>query len=392
MTTEAPGHLFGCSSAAILTALVAGAVTPLSAAGVQHVIPRNGIPNVLARMKAGEATTIAYLGGSITAGADAWPTVVTDALKEEFPGTPVEMVNIAIGATGSTLAAFRMDREVLPKNPDLIVMEFAVNDWHSVKDCIDSYEGIIRKVWNVRPSCDFLFVHTINKEWIDDLRNQRDVVTVRRHEAVAGYYGIPSINIGRKFVSSIENGELKWEDVMGDTVHPHQEGHKVYAQIVKKGLAALTGIGEPFDHELGEPLYSGDWASATMVPPAEAEAVGDWADQPVPWGPHFFDGVRASDTAGSSLRFRFTGPVIGVFIANGPGAGDTRWRVDEGNWTEIPAFVPEWWKDLHPFWWILKSKLDTQTQHVLEIEILGDPNTGEAGSLKLGALLCAPTE
>ena len=392
MATSTSWHVLQCSSAAILTTLVTGIASSVRAADVQYVTPRSGIPNVMARLRAGEPTTIAYLGGSITAGADAWPTLVTQALKQEFPDTPIEMVNIAIGATGSTLAAFRMDREVLPKNPDLIFLEFAVNDWHSVPDCIDSYEGILRKVWTARPRCDIVFVHTTNQEWIDDLRNQRDVVTVRHHEAVAGYYGIPSINIGRKFIASIDAGERTWDDVMGDTVHPHLKGHEVYAQIVNAGLAALAGIGVPFDHDLGKPLYSGAWSTATMVPPAAAETTGQWADQPVPWEAHFFDGVRISDTAGSTLRFKFTGPVIGIFIGNGPGAGDIRWRVDGGDWTDIPAFVPDWWKDLHPFWWILRSKLDVQAEHVLEIEIMGDPDTGKAGFLKLGAFLCVPTE
>jgi len=356
-----------------------------------YVITRGGIPNASARMKAGEPTTIAYLGGSITAGANAWPKYVTDAFKARYPDTPIEMVNIAIGATGSTLAVFRMDREVMPKNPDLIFMEFAVNDWHSIKDCIDSYEGVIRKVWKVRPSCDFVFVHTTNQEWLDDLTNGRDVVTVRHHEAVAGFYGIPSINIGRKFAARLAAGELEWSDVMGDNVHPHLEGHKVYAQIVNDGLAGMADVGHAvFEHELGEPLYSGAWASATMIPPGKAETTGEWQTEPVPWLHHIFDGVAIGQTPESKLTFDFTGPVIGMFFANGPGAGDIRWRVDKGQWHDIPSFVPEWWKDMHPFWWLLQSGMEPGDTHTLEIELVADPETGETGFLKLGAFLCAP--
>jgi len=361
------------------------------ATDVGYVIPRSGIPNAIARMKAGKPTTVAYLGGSITAGAGAWPTHVTHWFKARYPDTPIEMINIAIGATGSTLHVFRMDREVIPHEPDLIFLEFAVNDWYSVKDCINSYEGIIRKVWKVRPNCDFVFVHTISQDWLDDLNNDRNVITVRHHEAVAGYYDIPTINIGREFAARLEASEVQWEDVMGDNVHPHLEGHKVYARIVTDGLARICAIGEPFEHVPGEPLSAGHWASATMIPPGEAEATGDWESEPVPWGEHFFDGVRMSETAGSKLRLEFTGPVIGIFFANGPGAGDIRWRVDDGSWNKIPAFVPDFWKSLGPFWWILQSGMDPESGHTLELELLADSETGETGFLKLGAFLCAPT-
>ena len=105
--------------------------------GLLPIQERNGLINAFARMKAGKPTTIAYFGGSITEGAGAsdanktcWRAQTTAWFRRQYPKTAITEINAAIGVTGSTLGAFRLQRDVLDKKPDLVFVEF---DGYSVE-------------------------------------------------------------------------------------------------------------------------------------------------------------------------------------------------------------------------------------------------------------------
>ena len=99
------------------------------------------IAKVLQKLQNGEEVTVAFLGGSITQG--------TGADNENcYPNATVNYVNAGIGATGSYIGVHRCDTQVLSKNPDLVFIDFSVND-ESQNNNINklTYEGLIRKIW-----------------------------------------------------------------------------------------------------------------------------------------------------------------------------------------------------------------------------------------------------
>ena len=108
----------------------------------------------LQKAKSGEPIRICYLGGSITCGAataprkgrnrdgkafdyssfdvnrDSWRALTYQWLKDAYETREgqFEQINAAIGATHSELAAFRLNHHVLAHQPDMLFIEFAVND------------------------------------------------------------------------------------------------------------------------------------------------------------------------------------------------------------------------------------------------------------------------
>lgn len=79
-------------------------------------------------MRAERGALLRYvaIGGSITeAGGPGW---VGDRLREQFPDSLVSVVNSGMSGTGSSLGVFRVERDVLAHQPDLMVIEFCVND------------------------------------------------------------------------------------------------------------------------------------------------------------------------------------------------------------------------------------------------------------------------
>lgn len=148
------------------------------------------LQHVFAKAKRGEPVTVAVIGGSITAGAKASKTqyrygdLVADWWRNTFPQTKITSVNAGIGATGSNYGALRAKRDLLSRNPDCVVVEFAVNDSNNQR-AAESLEGLVRQILNQpnHPAVILLFMMHKNgsnaQEW---------------HSKVGRHYDLPMIS------------------------------------------------------------------------------------------------------------------------------------------------------------------------------------------------------
>ncbi|MBP1542971.1 MAG: hypothetical protein J6A16_02645, partial [Oscillospiraceae bacterium] len=108
--------------------------------------------NVLDRASKGEEITAAYIGGSITEGYhdnltlkedEKWAKMSTTYIQEQFPGATVNYVNAGISGTPSVLGNVRLERDVLAYDPDIVFVEFAVNDGGEAI-YKNAYESLVR--------------------------------------------------------------------------------------------------------------------------------------------------------------------------------------------------------------------------------------------------------
>jgi hypothetical protein len=83
-----------------------------------------------------KAYNVAYYGGSITQGTGAtdeeknsWRALTTAWLKSTYPDANITEIEAAKGGTGTYFGKMRADFELLNYNPDLVFIEFAVNDY-----------------------------------------------------------------------------------------------------------------------------------------------------------------------------------------------------------------------------------------------------------------------
>src|ERR1700722_14407690 len=106
-------------------------ITSLSVfAGESQIVecmPRGGLPNFFAKLERGDSVRICYLGGSITA-QEGWRPLTLKWFQQQYPGDSISQINAAIGGTGSDLGVLRLRHDALDKKPDLLFVEFAVND------------------------------------------------------------------------------------------------------------------------------------------------------------------------------------------------------------------------------------------------------------------------
>ncbi|MCC5847648.1 MAG: SGNH/GDSL hydrolase family protein [Verrucomicrobia bacterium] len=231
-------------------------------------VSRSGLPNAAAKLERGEELTVVFIGGSITrGGGEAGYVASTEAwLRENWPNAEIRVVNAGISGTGSDFGAKRYDRDVLIHQPDLLLIEFAVNDGQS--DSRSHMERMVHKTWLQNPETDLAFFYTLSRGHLDSYRNGELPRAAGFHEQVAIHYGIPTIGLAHAVAAKLEAGEIEWSAFANDAVHPHAGGYGFFNETFREVLPQLFRSGEPGPHTLKEPITEG-----LVVYPAPIEVV-----------------------------------------------------------------------------------------------------------------------
>jgi len=85
------------------------------------------------RLASGEPITIVAFGSSSTAGAGAsspaatYPSRLEADLKTRFPGRTIKVLNRGVGGEDASEMLARMDRDVAPERPDLVLWQVGTN-------------------------------------------------------------------------------------------------------------------------------------------------------------------------------------------------------------------------------------------------------------------------
>ncbi len=298
---------------------------------------RKGLPHFFEKLRGGDSVVIAYLGGSITAAAGY--RVQTEAkIKELYP-------KAAVGGTGSPLGVFRVDNEVLKYNPDLVFVEFAVNDASTDSLAVlRSMEGIVRKIKLHNLKTDVCFLYTINEPMLKAFKQKRLASSVSYMEQVASHYGIPSINLGFDVYHLLLQNKLvfkadKETDSLGrimftkDRTHPTIEGHKIYTQTIMSSLDRLKLVKqEPNTYHLPNPLIKDNYKNAMAYPPMKFKITAGWkGSNSQPFLDRFssdLPGLIYTDNPNDSLVIRFKGNFFGIEDILGPTSSSVNIIVD----------------------------------------------------------------
>jgi lysophospholipase L1-like esterase len=359
--------------------------------------------NFFARLRHGGDVKIVYFGGSIT-DQSGWRCQTLAHFQNAYPTATVTGVNAAIGGTGSDLGVFRIERDVLVHRPDLVFVEFAVNDAATEPaEIARAMEGIVRKTWRALPQCDICFVYTLTYEQLPDLREGRLFRSAATMEALADHYAIPSIFMGTQVVMLEKTGRMVMSEsrlgadrVSGDEldrsapmpvnaegkivfapdgVHPYNDtGHRLYTEAVVRSLPTIDGAGVSSPHTLIAPMMADNLDDAVLLPIEQATMRGPWRTMSTT--PLMGD-VRAKalpnvcvGEVGAELTLRFRGGRIGFYDLVGPDGGRLEITVD-GQTTHTLRFDP--WCYYHRLA-VLKAArdLDANAVHTVTIRVLSD--------------------
>ncbi len=264
--------------------------------------------------------TTAYIGGSITNGTggdgeNSWRQLTTKWFKDNYTDAKITEINAGVGGTGSLWGLFRLEKDVLAHNPDLIFIEFGVNDSYCGFGEMQSaalMDAMIRKINEHNPNIDIVLVFTT-----DESKMGKDYANIKGHRIVAEYYGVPYIDVGAALVTEIQTSGNEWGYYVGDSVHPNVKGYKVYADAVekhiKKWLSEASGSAAAPHKISNTHAVTNPYKNLQEIP---LEQFGDGENWKFDDSPNITLGNATTLTAkkkGAKITFEFKGAMLGYY-------------------------------------------------------------------------------
>ena len=230
------------------------------------------LKKVIERAQSGEHITFATIGGSITEGAGAsqytncWAYRTAHRFGSVYGtdgGANVHFVNAGVGGTPSTFGYMRYDRDIVfrvPKEdadglPDVVVIEYSVNDWEEPTKhrCFESMVKEILEAPN-EPAVILLFAVFRN-----GFNLQGEL------KKIGETYDLMMVSIKDGFFGRIGN-ELTAKEFFFDEYHPTDLGHEIMAdclmQCIADAAAAETSPAMDLDVE---PAYGIDFMGLKTI-------------------------------------------------------------------------------------------------------------------------------
>lgn len=346
------------------------------------------------KLRAGKAVTVAYLGGSITAGVGAsdaaktsYRALVTNWLRQNYKDAQINELNAGVAGTGLLYGAMRVRRDVIAYKPDLVFVEFALNDANDALEPEDgvkrALEGMLRQLLIVPQPPQIVFVYATNA---------KRAARVEWLEALAGHYQIPAVNLQSSVWQQLEANKFKaasfWPAALSkDGSIPSDEGHKFYASQITTFLEEQAKQPpSPLPKVLPSPLVSDEMNYGELKALAEFKHDPAWrheasTDRNLPAL------LLSTDKANSTVELYFEGSVVGLSYRVGPDGGTFECLIDGK-----PAPPPLSKIDCYDTTPHIQTRLIPgglgMNEHKLTIRVLSEKNPKSSGTaVRLGSLL-----
>ena len=295
------------------------------------------------KLRHDKSLRVAYFGGSITEGAGAsdaskysYRAMTTAHLKAKYPDAEITEIYAAIGGTGTALGMFRVNRDVLEYDPDLVFVEFATNDFgDTAENVIPQTESIIRRIRATLPDCDVVFLFSTAQMVQEALDSGESFVSRDAQYKVTEYYGVPSIDFGSHLLEVIKREGKVYTDYAPDTLHPGDNGYAVVTEYILSNLdpmldKAYNEATEIVPHTVPEKLSEKATDGADILYASNLcdlclngfEIVKEPHDR--------FPEYLKSEKGGSSFSFSFEGIGFGFYRAEGDSGCDFAVSIDGG--------------------------------------------------------------
>lgn len=234
------------------------------------------IKKVLEKARNGEDVLLAYIGGSITEGANA--TDETCYVTKSYDGFVelagagekgnVSFINAGLGGTSSALGIMRYDRDIVElagRKPDIVFIEFSVNDWQEPTKG-EAFESLIRRIYGAENEPAVVLVFAVFKSrW----NMQSDYIPLGK------IYNLPMISILDAVVPALDEEYTLSEDLFfSDIYHPTQYGHRIMADCITYMFEQLDAAEADEPYALPQQSWNGgSYEHVAMIDSTRQEAV-----------------------------------------------------------------------------------------------------------------------
>ena len=215
----------------------------------------SALPNTMKKLTNREDMTIVVCGDSVSTGAmgsgflgispfaDAYPEMTGKALREKFGYDGITLVNSAIGGTMSHFDETKMNNTVIRYSPDLVILNFGMNDSSCDRVGIPAeefYNNHVQQIEYIKeklPECEILLVSSLYGNRYTFPAERYEEHAAELHKLAAKYEGVGVTDPQAIEKYLIEETGKDFLCFMADNmVHPNDFGMRLTSQCI---LAAL---------------------------------------------------------------------------------------------------------------------------------------------------------
>ena len=297
---------------------------------------RKPLSNTYKKLTSDKELNVVYFGGSVTAGygsSDAnkysWRALIGQWLIDNFPDANINNINRAVGESGTYLGTYRVQRDVIAHKPDLVFLEYSINDRYynsGYEKAKYQYETIVREIKQALPNCDIVTILVTDSNCVTANRNGQLHTEAQAHEDMAELYNIPTLHVGRVLADILPGDTADgwsytdWSKYAIDGVHLNDAGNYVYYQCIREymynSLFCTEHTGRTLRHDELIPVYSDALfdGNRTLTQPtaeliAKSELMGGTGFEYLPdfYGVHDYYGIASTSKADAVFAFEFEG-------------------------------------------------------------------------------------
>ena len=186
--------------------------------------------NIFEKARDGKKITIAFLSSSAFIEDEGNTSTVTETVEKlkELLGkkSNIEVVKLCVAGSTSRFGNIMLEKKILPKNPDLVVLDYAVFDKHEQEER-EAFESIIRTC--IEQENEPQVIIFLNSK--SDSNAKQDFM-----EQIARYYNLPIINSANALFPEISSGRMKKEEIFIDPLNYTEQGRKAIASYLTNYL------------------------------------------------------------------------------------------------------------------------------------------------------------
>lgn len=326
---------------------------------------------------------VAFIGGSITQGGN-YTKPFIEKWQADRTGT-ITTINAGIGGTGSNYGSLRFYDDVLKKKPDIVFVEFTLNDEVFQESIVKkSIESLIRQAYAAEHQPVIAFIYIPDRRIVDGVYKIANDVTY--YDEVLSYYGIDGLNAHQLVVDAVKTEKYVWDDFVPDNdVHPDAVQGKNIAELIYnefkknnyetylkniqwdevKGFNAQD-YKKPGPVSILKGNYDSSW-SDSKVDDVVTEGYGVPTTMP-------FDNFMATSKNGATMTYSFSGTKLGITTLYGKKGSSAYYTISNSDGIleksgTMSNFIGryDWYENIM----IIIDDLE-DTEHTLKIIVEGD--------------------
>lgn len=217
--------------------------------------PLSTVAGFAAKAEKGTPLSVVFFGGSLTWGANASDPQTTSFraltarwLRDKYPRASFVFHDASIGGTGSQVGLFRLERDVLAHKPDLVFLDFTVNDniYGSDVPPLAFYECILREL-----RASGAAIVPMLMCGYPEMTKERDFIPPRypAHKALVEAHGLVPADTIATARAAISRGEVTPAQLYPfgkDRIHPDDPGYVLFSEAARVAYeAAAAGAAAP---------------------------------------------------------------------------------------------------------------------------------------------------